>query len=956
MLHRSLSQVWKACSFVFLLQVSAYAQDIDHAQVVQSLNLKTLQKGKLIYLKACSACHGMDGTSSLPQARSFSKDPLRFGNQPYEMWKTITNGAGMMASQNWLNPEERYYVIQYIREVFLKDKNPGQYFKITNAYLATLPKSQKTTQQQVSLVKKQALSGSLQYGQEWFMNQNSNYGHAIHSPLQGLGTSVLTIKLDNQVNLSYNLHRMGTLAAWQGKLNVSETKFKLYRGEGEPFVEGVELPGLDTWQWLYNNRLDSLKKATGIRAPLPPQFLKYNGHYAYGKEVVLSYAISGRSVLEHPQALYLQQKPVLVQTLVICPGSREELLCIGQLKDSAATYQEGIASLQGKFLTPDAGIEDKLLVSMTKLADGSEHCIASGIVAASPGISWRVDDLHRLLVTIPASKDTIKLQVYRFSGKEKAEIAQFGAFFKAQSSKKPQAGLDFMLHGANRVVKKTTVHGQLNVSRPHFDPMYYRDQDKTSPSKLVAIPADYPYAVDNIALPFDNPEMAWIRPTAIDFMSDGRLLMATYMGDLWMATGIDQELKNIGWQRFATGLYEPMGIKVINDEIFVTCRNGIVRLHDLNKNGEADFYELFYPDQDVSAFFHAFNFGLVTDSKGYFYYVKPGEYTDNKDPGNLIRVSPDGKTGESLATGFRVNNGITITPDDRIFVSDNQGNWIPANKINLVEKDKFYGYVPNLAQKEWSPNGVKFGPEEVSKGVIRPDLVKVPTSFSPPALWIPQEFDNSPGGGIWSDKSWGPLGDQFIHSSYGTGWLYQFFAHDCDGIPQGAMVALPFQFDAGIQRAIVNPVDKQLYTTGLTGWDDGVATQYGVLSRVRYKGGAGHLMTDAFVAKDGIVLKFNFKLDDAEVNNLSNYQLHQWNYHWTSTYGSAHYSLKNPEQKGEDAVVVQSANLGADQQSIFLQIPEMTTVNTLRIRLNTKAADGQKVSNTVYLTINKVPR
>lgn len=951
-----LYQVWKACSLVLVLQTSAFAQDIDHAHVLQSLNVKTLQKGKQIYLKACSACHGVDGTSSLPQARSFNKDPLRFGIKPYDMWKTITNGAGMMAAQNWLNPEERYYVLQYIREEFLKGKNPAQYFKITNTYLATLPKPIKTPQQQLDLVKKQALSGSLQYGQEWFMNQNSDYGHAIHSPLKGLGTSVLTIKLDNQVNLSYNLHRMGTLAAWQGKLNFSETKFNLYRGEGEPFVEGSDLPGLGTWQWLYNGRLDSLQKVTGIRAPLPPQFLKYNGHYVYGKEIVLSYTISGRSVLEHPQALSLQQKPVLAQTLTIGPGAREELLCIGQLKDSAATYQDGITSLQGDFLPSDVGVDGKLLVSMAKLADGSQRCIASGIVANLPGISWRVDDQHRLLLTIPASKDTIKLQVFRFSGKERTDIARFGSFFKTQAAKKTPLGLDFMLLGKNGGNLKTTVQGQLNVSRPHFDPIYYKDQDKTSPSKLVSIPEDYPYVVDKIALPFDNSYQAWIRPTAIEFLSDGRLLMTTYMGDLWMATGVDKELKNISWQRFAKGLYEPMGIKVVKDEIFVTCRNGIIRLHDLNKNGEADFYELFYPDQDVSAFFHAFNFGLVTDSKGYFYYVKPGEYTDNKDPGNLIRVSPDGKTGESLATGFRVNNGITITPDDRIFVSDNQGNWTPANKINFVEKDKFYGYVPNLAQNEWSPNGVKFRPDEVIKGVIRPDLVKVPTSFSPPALWMPQEFDNSPGGGIWSDVSWGPLGNQFIHTSYGTGWLYQFFDHNFEGVPQGAMVALPFQFDAGIQRAIVNPVDKQLYTTGLTGWDDGVATQYGVLSRVRYKGGTGHLLTDAFVTKGGIMLQFNFKLDDEDVKNLSNYQLHQWNYRWTSAYGSAHYSLKDPEQKNEDAVAVQSANLSADRQSIFLSIPEIIEVNTLRIRLNVKAADGNKVSNTVYLTINKIPR
>ena len=97
----------------------------------------------------------------------------------------------------------------------------------------------------------------------------------------------------------------------------------------------------------------------------------------------------------------------------------------------------------------------------------------------------------------------------------------------------------------------------------------------------------------------------------------------------------------------------------------------------------------------------------------------------------------------------------------------------------------------------------------------------------------------------------------------------------------------------------------------------------------------------------------NFKV---HAKNLSNYQLHQWNYRWTSAYGSAHYSLKDPEQKNEDPVAVQSANLSADRQSIFLSIPEITAVNTLRIRLNVKAADGNKVGNAVYLTINKVPR
>jgi hypothetical protein len=505
------------------------------------------------------------------------------------------------------------------------------------------------------------------------------------------------------------------------------------------------------------------------------------------------------------------------------------------------------------------------------------------------------------------------------------------------------------------LTKKVTVKGKLNVAKPHFDPRFYEDEDKTIPSKLVNLPEDYPYSVDNIGLPFNNAYNSWIRPTTLSFMSDGRLVLGTYMGDVWIGSGIDSTLDNITWQRIATGLFEPMGMKVINDQIYVTTRNGITILRDLNGDDETDFYENFHSDHDVSAFFHAFNFGLETDSKGNLYYVKPGQYTDNKDPGNVIKVSPDGKKWESIATGFRVDNGITITPDDRIFVSDNQGNWTPANKINYIQKGNYYGYVPNVVENGWSHDGMKVTKSDMENEVLKPSIVPVPDTFQPPALWMPQEFDNSPGGGVWSDKEWGPLSDQFIHTSYGTGWMYYFLPHEEKGIVQGAMVAMPFQFDAGIQRAAKNPVDKQIYATGLTGWDDGVSTKYGVLSRVRYNGGQGHLLKDAEVVKGGIRLKFNFKLDPVVSAKSSNYDVSQWNYRRTHVYGSAHYSLKNPDKEGQDAVLVKNAIVSEDGTSVFLDLPEMTLVQTIRIRFHVNGLDGVNVKDAVYLTINKIP-
>ena len=201
-------------------------------------------------------------------------------------------------------------------------------------------------------------------------------------------------------------------------------------------------------------------------------------------------------------------------------------------------------------------------------------------------------------------------------------------------------------------------------------------------------------------------------------------------------SGLDRSLEHVTWSRFASGLYEPFGVQVINGLVYVTCRNGIVRLHDLNNDGEADYYETFYADTDVSTFFHSFNFDLQVDHQGHLYYVKPGEYTDYKLPGALIEITPDGSHSEVYCTGFRVPNGMGLLPDGRLTVSDNQGNWMPASKINLVRRGGFYGYVQNLKGggaygDQWAPDG----------GRIDAARVKPPAGFDPPIIWMPQEFD-----------------------------------------------------------------------------------------------------------------------------------------------------------------------------------------------------------------------
>ena len=78
---------------------------------------------------------------------------------------------------------------------------------------------------------------------------------------------------------------------------------------------------------------------------------------------------------------------------------------------------------------------------------------------------------------------------------------------------------------------------------------------------------------------------------------------------------IDDQLQNVKWKRFATGLHEPLGLKIVNEKIFTVGDNQITLFHDFNNDGEADFLENFNNDWDATEGFHAFCFDLQTDPK-----------------------------------------------------------------------------------------------------------------------------------------------------------------------------------------------------------------------------------------------------------------------------------------------------------------------------------------------------
>ena len=224
-------------------------------------------------------------------------------------------------------------------------------------------------------------------------------------------------------------------------------------------------------------------------------------------------------------------------------------------------------------------------------------------------------------------------------------------------------------------------------------------------------------------------------------------------------------------------------MKIVDDTVYVLGRDQITRLHDLNGDGEADFYESFNNECKVTPDNgHAYTTCLETDAEGNFYYCKCGDST--KHGGTVLRVDKYGRNLEVFATGIRNPNGLGGGPNGLITEADNEGEWVPASRIDVVKKGRFLGFTP-MSHTD-----------------------KPPTDPGKPIVWMPQDVDNSSGGQTWVvGNRWGLPDGDMLHTSYGAAALLHVMTEDVDGITQGAVWRFPFRFGSGIVRPASAPAD-----------------------------------------------------------------------------------------------------------------------------------------------------
>ena len=846
-----------------VLAVSAQ-ESSTHSELIKSWNAESFERGKGLYESICITCHGTpEKEGTLPTSRAFWKEPFKNGTDPLSLYKTLTDGLGQMPAWPSLTPANRYDVIHYLREAFLKPQNPDVYFKVTETYLRSLPREPIPT------------TGEITEAQGIPPYHRMNFGTALNWTYEvapgNIAYKGIAIRLDNgpggiskgRAWMLYDHDTMRVAAAWSGTnfIDWKGIAFDGSHGTHASIVgeQAFVLPPGPGWAHPKTGTFedDRLRGLDGkCYGPLARNWAHFKGTYPNGNSVMLKYTVGGTEILETPGQL--TNANAIAFTRVLNIGRSSERLTL------------------------------RLAPRGTRVK-----------VKSSKGVHL-IDEDGFVALHIPAEQTPARIGIALASAKTFAED------FEILTDGFSPSDLTPLITGGT---PKWNFEMQTQLARE------LREK---------------PFTVDTLTLPSDtvNPWNSWMRLGGFDFFDDGdSAAVCTWLGEVWLVRGLSGD--HLRWKRIAAGLFQPLGLKIVGGKIYVSCRDQIAQLHDLNGDEEIDFYENFNNDHQVTEHFHEFAMGLQTDREGNFYYAKSARHALPPlvpHHGTLLRVAKDGSRTEIVASGFRAANGVCVNNDGTFFVTDQEGHWTPKNRINHIVPGRFYGNI-------WSYHH----PESTADSAMEPPLV-----------WITNEMDRSPGElvRITSDR-WGALNGGLLNLSYGTGRIF-FVPHEfVEGCAQGGVVQLPIpDFPTGVMRGRIHPKSGALYTCGMTAWASN-KSQDGGFYRITPTGKSAYVPTQLHAIANGMEIKFSDPIDQNVAEDPKNYSVQIWSLKRSENYGSKHINEKSLE--------VTRATLSEDSRSVRLELEGFRPTWCMEIKCNLRTENGEQFQRVIHNTVHRIP-
>ena len=460
-----------------------------------------------------------------------------------------------------------------------------------------------------------------------------------------------------------------------------------------------------------------------------------------------------------------------------------------------------------------------------------------------------------------------------------------------------------------------------------------------SPGDGLPLNAVHPdYTLTNL-----RPEGFEPQVTGMDWLPDGRLAISTWggdresvLGEVYLVDGVTgtTDPSRVTYKKIAEDLQEPMGLKYVDGTVYVSEKDGLTALVDTNGDEVADEYRTI-ATWPFGGNYHEFAFGLLYD-KGHFYVTTgiamvPGGATADPQPvpnrGSTMKINKNTGAVSYVAGGLRTPNGLGWGPGGDLFVTDNQGMYVPTSKLVRIKQGAFYNHHTN-------PDGPYDG-----------------QPVTEPVLWLPHgEISNSPSNPLMLPN--GVFKDQMVFGDVTYGGLQRAYLEKVGGEYQGAVFRMTQGLESGVSRISLGP-DGAIYTGGIGwegNWGQAGKLKHG-LQKLAFDSARTFDILSMHAVDGGFELTYTQPLSDETVRDLAaKYRAEQWRYVATPQYGGP--------KIDQETLDVTSATLSADRKKVTLQLAGLKPGHVVYVHSPRPfaSASGQELWSTeAWYTLTRLP-
>ena len=313
--------------------------------------------------------------------------------------------------------------------------------------------------------------------------------------------------------------------------------------------------------------------------------------------------------------------------------------------------------------------------------------------------------------------------------------------------------------------------------------------------------------------------------------------------------------------------------------------------------------------------------------------------------GWVMQYNPQTDSLAPFASGFRSPNGLVFDVEGRLFVTDNQGDWLGTSKLYHVRRGGFYGHPQSLVWEEGMSEEMQ--PLDLPVSVLGKMRTKA-------AVLFPQGLlSNSPTQPV-IDTTGGQFGSfegQMLIGEMNFPRILRVMLEEVEGALQGAVVTLIDSTTAHTTQPLRIGNSRMAFAPDGSLWvgqtDHGWAGDEG-LQRIRWTGQVPVEVFSMHLTDNGFELTFTRPLRAATARADSAYQFARYYYEYHQAYGS--------ERMDVQPVDVAAAEVSSDRHRMSLTLPELKAGYVYQLDLNgLQAEDGTDLAHgALYYTLNRL--